>query len=206
MRKLRWDGLGRYILTLTIVFAEHQDSRFKDAYETQSQPSAPPRRNLCAPQQYNLVQECGVREVPSKAQQSSCQLHGYGTFGGHCTAADTTQPVEAVPRRCTGVPMQFPCAPCAGAPLSLASRPWHKRKPARAVVQALERVLVPTRGLSADHRASEGHEGGRAARASSSYKKRPSRVASMRVMPGTGGALFSPAQTARPAAGTPHGR
>jgi hypothetical protein len=67
LRKLRWDGLGRYILT--IVFAEHQDSRFKDAYETQSQPSAPPRGNVCAPQQYNPVQECGVREVPSKAIQ-----------------------------------------------------------------------------------------------------------------------------------------
>lgn len=133
LRKLRWDGLGRYILALTIVFAEHQDSRFKDAYETQSQPSAPPRGNLCAPQQYNPVQECGVREVPSKAQQSSCQLHGYGTFGGHCTAAATTQPVEAVPRRCTGVPMQFPCAPCAGAPLQAGhgtsgsqQEPWYK--------------------------------------------------------------------------------
>jgi hypothetical protein len=34
----------------------------------------------------------------------------------------------------------------------------------------------------------------------------PSRVASMRVMPGTGGAFFSPAQAAGPAAGTPHYR
>ena len=158
---------GRYILTLTIVFAEHQDSRCKDAYETQSQPSAPPRGNLCAPQQYNPVQECGVREVPSKAQQSSCQLHGYGTCGRplHCSCHYTAcrSSTQAMYWSSNAVSMRSVRRG------SLASRPWHKRKPARAVVQALERVLVPARGLSADHRASEGHEGGRAARASSSY-------------------------------------
>ena len=106
LRKLRWDGLGRYILTLTIVFAEHQDSRFKDAYETQSQPSAPPRGNLCAPQQYNPVQECGVREVPSKAQQSSCQLHGYGTL-----AATVLQlPLHSLSKQYPGDVLEFQCS------------------------------------------------------------------------------------------------